>query len=313
VAYELGSSTVAVVTGATSGIDRATVHAFARLGTRVALVARDEDDLHVAAAEAIAFGAARTLTCPADISDEVAVVRARDAVIAEFGRIDVWVNAAALLVAGDLPGPPVDDSHRLIETNVWGMLVASRTALEQFREQRGGVLVNVSSVLGVIPSPLVPTYTMTKFAVRGLSLSLHHLSAAWPGVHVCVVLPGPVDTPMFRSAANLTGRRLRAIPPATSPDRVAAAIVRCARRPRRQVAVGWLAKTIVFAGRVSPRLTEWVVARASANLLLTNEHVPPTPGATAQPAADARQYGGWRRGRMRRRVGDALGRVAGLR
>jgi hypothetical protein len=115
---------------------------------------------------------------------------------------------------------------------------------------------------------------------------------------------------MFESAANYTGRRLRAVPPAASPDRVAAVIVRCARRPRRQVAVGWLAKTIVLADRIAPGVTEWIVARAAATLLLTGERVAPNPDATAQPADDARVHGSWRRGARRRRLGDALGRVA---
>jgi short-subunit dehydrogenase len=171
------------------------------------------------------------------------------------------------------------------------------------------VLVNVSSVLGVVPNPLVPVYAMSKYAVRGLSLSLHHLSSAWPGVRVCVVLPGPVDTPMFERAANYTGRSLRAIAPAAAPERVAAAIVRCTRRPRRQVPVGLLGHAILLGLRVAPRLTEWTVARVAAALILSDRPVSDHAGTVRSPGGPGRVHGGWRHGALRRRAGDALGRA----
>src|SRR5690606_2300927 len=124
-----------------------------------------------------------------------------------------------------------------------------------------------------------PAYAMSKFAVRGLSLSLHHYASAYRDVHVCTVLPGPIDTPLFERAANHTGRGLRAIPPAIAPERVAARIVGCAHRPKRQVTIGFTSHAILFAHRLAPQSTEYVVARAAAALLVRHEPSAETEGA----------------------------------
>jgi len=96
-------------------------------------------------------------------------------------------------------------------------------------------------------------YSTTKFAVRGLALNLQQEVAGHPRIRVCLVLPGPVDTPFFDRAANHTGHRLRAIPPASAPERVAATILACARRPRRQATTGVVPHLALAAHRLAPR------------------------------------------------------------
>jgi hypothetical protein len=116
---------------------------------------------------------------------------------------------------------------------------------------------------------------------------------------------------MFERAANHTGRGLRAIAPAIAPERVAAAIVSCARRPRRQVPVGVSSRLILAGERLSPPLTEWVVARLAAGLLVRPESVSDRAGTLLAPAplASGRVHGPWRHGRRRRRAGEAVGRT----
>jgi NAD(P)-dependent dehydrogenase (short-subunit alcohol dehydrogenase family) len=300
--------TVVVVTGASSGIGYATAVAFARHRCRLVLVGRDVDRLREVLAACDAAGGI-AITVAADVADAGDVEHIVETAVAEFGRIDTWVNGAAVLVAAVLGTESVAELERLVDTNVLGTLLGSRAALQRFREQGTGTLINVSSLLGILPNPVVPAYVMSKFATRGLTLSLHEAARAWPGVEVCVVEPGPVDTPMFERAANHTGRRLRAIPPACSAERAAATIVACARRPRRRVVVGWTGKVISVVHHVAPATTERVAAAAVARLIVQREPVEPTSGASTHWHGPASTDGGWRRWRARRAIGDSVGRL----
>jgi NAD(P)-dependent dehydrogenase (short-subunit alcohol dehydrogenase family) len=194
---------------------------------------------------------------------------------------------------------------------VLGSTLVSRAALSRFEAQGHGVLVVTSSILAVVPNPVVPTYTMSKFAIRGLLLSLHAAYRRHDGIHICEVMPGPIDTPLFAHAGNHSGHVLRAIPPACAPERAAAALVRSAVRPRRRRVVGITGRVVLLGVRVVPRFTQWAVATYSGRLILTGSEAASTPGALHAPPAGPRTVsGGWRRGAQRRRIGAALGRSA---
>ncbi|HET7517366.1 MAG TPA: SDR family NAD(P)-dependent oxidoreductase, partial [Actinomycetes bacterium] len=228
---------VVVITGASSGIGRATALAFAGLGARLVLAARGPEALGAVERACQAQGV-EVLAVPTDITDAVAVEQLARKAVQRFGGVDVWVQAAATLIAGPLGTEPVEELRRQVEVNVAGATLSARAALATFQAQGHGTLVIVGSLLGLVPNPQAPLYSMTKFATRGLAFNLRQAVAGHPRIHVGLVMPGPVDTPMFQRAANHTGRQLRAIPPAYAPERVAAAIVGCARRPRRQTTAG---------------------------------------------------------------------------
>jgi short-subunit dehydrogenase len=247
------------------------------------------------------------LVAPTDIADPAAVERLARLAVLRFGRIDVWVEAAAVGIAGPLGSESVDEIRRLVETNVFGTVLCARAALSTFQAQGNGVLVLVGSLLSVFPNPLVPLYSMTKFAVRGLALNLQQAVAGHPGIRVSLVQPGPVDTPFFERAANHTGRRLRAIPPAYAPERLAATILACARRPRRQATTGVAAHLALAAHRIAPRAAETLVARWSATFLTKPTTAGPGSGAVFDPPPTGAVHGGYRRGRVRRLLGEWLG------
>ena len=297
---------VVVITGASSGSGRATALAFANHGANVVLAARGREALEDAAHECRRRGAA-ALAVTTDVGDPDAVERLARRAIDQFGRIDVWVEAAGVVIAAPLGRETTQDLQRLIQTNVSGAVFGSRTALKTFGAQGSGTLINVASMLALTPNPVVPAYVMSKFAIRGLSLSLRQAVLREPNIDVCVVLPGPVDTPLFQRAANFTGRQLRAIPPAYAPERVAAAIVSCARRPRRQVVVGAAPRLIAVSHRIAPRPTEWAVAQVTMRTLTRARPASDTPGALFEPPSDGTVHGGWRRGRLRRRLGEGYG------
>jgi len=176
------AGSVVVITGASSGAGRATAVALAQHGVRLCLAARDVDALRSVREECERIGADAEAV-PTDITDAEDIDKLAAEARRFFGRIDVWVNAAGVLVAGELDRTPVPVLDRLIATNVRGTMLATRAALAQFRAQGAGVLINFSSILGVVPNPVVPAYTMSKYAIRGLSLCLHH-TPELSGVHV---------------------------------------------------------------------------------------------------------------------------------
>jgi short-subunit dehydrogenase len=301
------TGTAVVVTGATSGVGRAVTLSLASRGAHVVAVARHDQSLHELLAACRALGTPCTPVV-ADVADSADVDRVVRTAVEAHGRIDTWINAASGLVIGRLEDQPVGDIERLVATNVLGMALTSRAALQQFERQDSGVLVNLSSLVGLVPNPLVPTYAMTKFAVRGLSMCLHEAARARAGIRVCTVLPGPVDTPMFADAANHSGRRARAVPPALSPERVAAVVIRSVERPRRYRTTGAIGVVVMAGLRVAPRTTETLAARWAGRMITSGDRATDTAGALHHPRRRASASGGFRRGRVRRSIGDAVGR-----
>lgn len=300
------TGSVAVVTGATSGVGRATARAFASHRARLVLAARNPEALGEVERECSDSGA-DVLVVPTDISQSHAPDELANAAVERFGRVDIWVEAASVLIAGRLQDTPVEELRALVDTNVAGTTLGARAALRLFESQGSGTLIIVSSLLGLLPSPLAPAYVMSKFATRGLALSLRQDVSRRGQVQVCAVLPGPVDTPMFQRAANRTGRQLRAIPPAYAPERLAATIVSCARRPRRQATAGVISRAQLLSHRIAPRPTEWLVGEWSARLLIRRAEAPGDSGAVLARQPPEEVSGGWRRGRLRRRIGERFG------
>lgn len=295
-----------LITGASSGIGRAAALAFARPGASLVLASRSDEALADVSAECSARGA-QVLVVPTDIADPAAVDELARQAVQRFGTIDVWVEAAAIGLAGPLGEESPDEIRRLVEINVVGTALCARAALATFRAQGHGVLILLGSLLSLFPNPLVPLYSMSKFAIRGLALNLQQAVAGDPRIRVGLVLPGPVDTPFFERAANHTGHRLRAIPPAYAPERIAATIVKSASHPRRQATVGVVSHLALVAHRISPRVAEALVARWSATWLTKSAEAAPGSGSlfAAPPAGTV--HGGYRRGRIRRRLGERLG------
>jgi NAD(P)-dependent dehydrogenase (short-subunit alcohol dehydrogenase family) len=291
---------VIVVTGATSGIGRAAVHELARRGARTVLVARDADALAATAAECRDRGG-DPLTVPADVADADAVERAAQAAVERFGRIDGWVNSAGVEMFGAFLDVPLPDVRRVVDIDLWGTVHGSRSALTRMVEQGHGVVVNVSSILGIVGQPYGAGYTMSKFAIRGLGSCLRQelRLAGARGVDVCTVLPTAIDTPMWQDAANHSGRRVRALPPPLPPERVAAVIVRRLQRPRRETIVGGvLGRALVAQYRVWPASAEWALSVGLDRWGLSrSDAAPVTNGNLYRPASGAgRVRGGWRLG-----------------
>jgi short-subunit dehydrogenase len=289
---------VVVITGASSGIGRATARAFAEEGSSLVLAARSEEPLRALASECEAMDVA-VLVAPTDVTDEAAVDRLARRALERFGRIDVWVNNAAVMMYGRFDEVPPQAFRRVIETNVFGYVHGARAAFRAFREQGTGVLINNGSAYAAMGAPFMSSYVASKFAVRGLSDSLRQ-EVQGEDIDVVTILPAAVDTPLYYHAANFTGRGVKPLEPIYRPEQVARTIVRCARQPRREAFVGNAGRMMRALRSLSPALFERLNARLVREQNFTEEPTPPSDGNLHASQAPASTTGGWRDGQGNR-------------
>jgi NADP-dependent 3-hydroxy acid dehydrogenase YdfG len=185
------SGKVALVTGASSGIGRATALALAAAGASVAVGARRVDRL-TALENGICVHEVDALSIPLDVSDEDAVKAAVASTVDALGGLDIVVNNAGVMLLGQIEGADTEDWRRMIGTNVLGLMYLSHAALPHLLERRG-TLVQVSSVAGRVARAGSGAYNASKWAVNAFSESLRQEVTA-RGVRVVVVEPGMVDT-----------------------------------------------------------------------------------------------------------------------
>jgi NAD(P)-dependent dehydrogenase (short-subunit alcohol dehydrogenase family) len=289
------SEAVIVITGASSGIGRATALAAAAQKASVVVASRQEAALNEVVQECERLGG-KALAVRADVTDEKQVLHLAAKAIDRFGRIDAWVNAAAVTLLSGFEDAPSDVFRRVVETNFFGYVHGARAALAQFRGQGKGVLINISSVLGKTGAPYSSAYSASKFAIAGFSESLRMELRSTPGIHVCTVFPATVDTPLFQHAANYTGRAVAAPPPVYQPEEVAAAILRCVTRPVREVTVGNVRRTIAMRS-VAPGLAERTYSSKVHREHFLNRPAPASHGNLFDPMpAYNTVHGGWSRG-----------------
>ncbi|WP_328475330.1 SDR family NAD(P)-dependent oxidoreductase [Actinoplanes sp. NBC_00393] len=292
------ANSVVVITGASSGVGRAAALAFARDGARLVLAARSRPGLEMVAALCRAAGA-EVRVVVADITRPETVEQVAVTATSAFGRLDVWVHTAAVMAYGRFEDVPAEVFEQVVTTDLLGAATVARVALTRFREQDSGVLIFCGSLLGTVVTPYTSSYVTSKWGLRALVRSLRQETRDAADIHVCLVSPGAVNTPIYRNAANYAGRYGQPPPPVDSPAKVARAIVRCARRPRATVPVGAANRLISFGFVATPALYDALVGPLMRAGGLSREAVAPHPGNVFTPAPQAALHGEYRRSWLR--------------
>lgn len=285
---------VVVITGTSSGIGKAAALAFAQCSARLVLAARRERDLEETVAACRKIGT-EALGVPTDVSDEAQVRALAARALEAFGRIDVWINNAAVECFGRFEEIPTAVFDRVIQVNLLGTTNGARAVLPHFLERGAGVIINNASMVGTCPSPFHSAYVASKFAIRGFSRCLCQELLDYPGIHVCLISPASIDTPLWQRAGNYTGRKIKPFDPVHPPELVADVMVDLVRNPQREVFAGPTGWMLAETHNAAPDVTEDLYAVFARQNLFLPDRAPPTAGAVFDAgAADGGISGGWR-------------------
>jgi len=284
-----------LITGGSSGIGRATALELAARGANLVLVARGEESLDDTADQARVAGAGEVLVHAADVTDEEAIRAAVEGAVQKFGRLDAVVHAAQVMAYGTIEEVPREVFETVVDTAVHGTAVVARVVLPLFREQGGGHLLVVNSLLGQVATPLMGSYVAAKWGQLGLVRVLQQETRDAPGVEVSILQPGGVDTPIYVQAASWTGSTGRPPPPVYSAERLGRRVVSLLDRPRRQVQAGIFNPLITAGFRLVPAVFDLLVGPLLQRMAIADDDVPATTGNVfaSQPAGN-RTDGRWR-------------------
>lgn len=248
---------VALVTGASSGIGKATAEALARTGYKVFGTSR----------RVIETGPKQVDMLVGDVTDDTSVEQLVAQVLAQTGRIDLLVNNAGVGLFGGAEESSVAQAKSLFEVNFFGLVRMTNAVLPSMRKKQSGHIINISSALGFLPAPYSAFYGATKHAVEGYSESLDHETRAF-GIRVTLIQPAFTKSSFDQAAlkpdamlkeydearAGVEKLVQKAMDIGDSPEVVADTVVMAATaaRPRRRYPAGKAAKQLSFARRFVP-------------------------------------------------------------
>ena len=274
--HEAGTrAPVAVVTGASAGVGRATARRLAEVGYDVALLARGRIGLTAAADDVRGHGR-QALALPTDVADAAAVEAAADRIEEEFGPIEVWVNVAMTTIFSPLSEISASEFERATRVTYLGQVHGTMAALRRMRPRDRGVVVSVGSALAFRAIALQSPYCGAKFATRGFHDAVRaELRHEGSEVRIAQVHLPAVDTPQFEWCRNRLDRHPMPVPPIYPPELCARVIVAVARRPRRQRIVGWWNRALIQLDKVVPGVLDHFAARATWEGQQTDEPAGP--------------------------------------
>jgi short-subunit dehydrogenase len=300
---------VVVITGASSGIGRATAVEFARHGANVVLTARSTEGLERTADECRAFGQ-RVVVTPGDVTNEETLIELARHTFEKFGHINFWVNNAGVFAMGKIEETPSEVFHRLIEINYFGVVNGCRAVLPYMRQQNYGVIINVGSEVSNFSIPYGSAYTSSKFAVRAFTSALRQ-ELLDTNISVCLVMPASIDTPLFQHAANYSGRAIKPSRPVYPVQKAAETIVRLALQPQREVFVGNAARYLTAFHTLAPEMQERIVAKMVEDEHFQDKSAAASPGNLFDAQGPYGSVGGWqRRERLRTARESGAGAIA---
>ncbi len=266
---------VVVITGASAGVGRAAVRAFARGGADIGLIARGVDGLEAARREVEEQGG-RAIVLPADVADAAAVEAAADRVERDLGPIDVWVNNAMVSVFSPVKELTADEIRRVTDVTYLGVVHGTLSALRRMLPRDRGAIVQVGSALAYRGIPLQAAYCGAKHAIQGFTESLRcELLHDRSSVHVTMVQLPAMNTPQFDWVKSRLPGKPQPVPPIYAPEIAADAIVWAASQRRREISVGGPTVVAIWGNKIAAGLADRYLARTGYASQQTDEPADP--------------------------------------
>jgi NAD(P)-dependent dehydrogenase (short-subunit alcohol dehydrogenase family) len=252
---------VVVITGASAGVGRATVRAFARRGADIGLVARGIDGLEGARRDVEAQGG-HALVLPADVANADEIEAAAERVERELGPIDVWVNNAMVSVFSPVKELQPEEVKRVTDVTYLGVVYGTLAALKPMLPRDRGVIVQVGSALAYRGIPLQAAYCGAKHAIQGFTESLRcELLHDQSRVHVAMVQLPAMNTPQFDWVKSRLPREPQPVPPIYAPEIAADAIMWAAEHQRRELSVGGPTVAAIWVNKIASGLFDRYLAK----------------------------------------------------
>jgi len=266
---------VVVIIGAASGIGRECALRFGERGAKLVVAARDESALATLVDEITANGGeAAYQVCDATVPEEVEAV----ARLAEerFGRVDTWVNDAAVSIYAKFWETTPEEFRRVMEVNYLGQVHGCLAALPALRRTGGGAIIAISSVESIVSLPLHSAYSASKHAVEGMVDALRReLMAEHAPISVTSVKPATINTPFFTNSRNTMNVKPKGPSPIYDPGVVADCVLFAAEHPARDLFAGGAAKMMASTQMRMPGIVDRMLAKAGIPASRTDE---PRPG-----------------------------------
>jgi NAD(P)-dependent dehydrogenase (short-subunit alcohol dehydrogenase family) len=281
-----------VITGASAGVGRATVEAFAREGARIGLIARGKAGLEGAKSDVVRLGG-EAIMLPADVADAQQVEAAAQEVDKQFGPIDVWVNVAMTSVFSPIKEMTADEFKRVTEVTYLGYVHGTLAALRRMLPRDRGIIIQVGSALAYRGIPLQAAYCAAKHAIEGFMDSLRcELIHDGSHVHACMVQMPALNTPQFGWVKSRLPRKPQPVPPIFQPEVAARAILYVSHHPQREMLVGLPTVKAVWANRVIPGFLDWYLGRTGYSAQQHDGHADPDRAFNLWEPVDAeKDYG----------------------
>ena len=283
---------VVVVTGASAGVGRATVQAFARRGARIGLIARGRAGLEGAKRDVERLGG-EALILQADVADAEAVERAAERVEAELGPIDVWVNNAMTSVFSPVKEMTAEEFRRVTEVTYLGYVYGTLSALRRMLPRDRGAIVQVGSTLAYRGIPLQAAYCGAKHAIQGFCDSLRtELLHDGSNVRLTMVQMPALNTPQFRWVKSRLPNKAQPVPPIYQPEVAADAILFAADNDRREIWVGWPTVKGIAGNRIAPWYADQYLADHGFDSQQTDQpKEPDRPSNLWEPVDETEDHG----------------------
>ncbi|MBK4736589.1 SDR family oxidoreductase [Noviherbaspirillum pedocola] len=254
---------IAVVTGASAGVGRATAVEFARHGWRVALLARGVDGLEGARRDVEAAGG-KAMAIPTDVADHAQVEAAAERIEREWGPIDVWVNDAMATIFCEFLDIAPEDFRRATEVTYLGTVYGTLAALKRMKPRNRGAIIQVGSALAYRSIPLQSAYCGAKSAIRGFTDSLRsELIHDRCDVGLTMVQLSAFNTPQFDWGRTCMPNQPKPLGKIFQPEVAARGIYWAAQHRRRELWLGWPAAQAILGTRLIPGLLDRYLARAA--------------------------------------------------